>query len=331
MAEYTYKDVIIDPTSEEAKNAIGKEAYYSDNPTECLEYANNDDKYHLERFNSIEKYNCPFNFGDFNYSCLIVKKKEPYAERAKKWIEDNGLKKGDYVKVTRTAENYEDGWNYVWDSRMDNSVGKILRVEEVITYKEYIVLEDSFGYPYFVLEKVEKDELYSEHLKRWIEDNNVKAGDYVRVTRTIDYDDENFNAAWTDEMDRCAGKTMRVLKVDDYSGITLENLCIFPYFVLEKVEEPKPKYVPFKSKEEFIEAFHYHDVSKYSDTDNILLIYGMWLKCKESSTLFLVTMIKDEGLYTEHSYYVFSWENVLTEYEFLDGTPCGRLVEDIND
>ena len=40
MDKYTYKDIIIDPNSEEAKNAIGKEAYYSDNPTECLEYAN---------------------------------------------------------------------------------------------------------------------------------------------------------------------------------------------------------------------------------------------------------------------------------------------------
>lgn len=251
MAEYTYEDVIIDPTSEKARTAIGKKCYMHDSPTSLLMVANNNELDNLLTLESIDtESEFPFvdKEDDFGWSCIIVKKEDPY----------------------------------------------------------------------------------SEHLKKWIEDNNVKAGDYVRVTRTIDYDDENFNAAWTDEMDRCAGKTMRVLKVDDYSGITLENLCIFPYFVLEKVEEPKPKYVPFKSKEEFIEAFHYHDVSKYSDTDNILLIYGMWLKCKESSTLFLVTMIKDEGLYTEHSYYVFSWENVLTEYEFLDGTPCGRLVEDNN-
>ena len=119
MDKYTYKDIIIDPSSEEAKNAIGKEAYYSDNPTECLEYANNDDKYHLERFNSIENYNCPFNFGDFNYSCLIVKKEEPYEERAKKWIKENGLKKGDYVKVTRRAKDYEDGWDAHYEEVKD--------------------------------------------------------------------------------------------------------------------------------------------------------------------------------------------------------------------
>lgn len=41
MPEYTYKDVIIDPTSEEAKNCIGKEVYSADNPTVCLDFANN--------------------------------------------------------------------------------------------------------------------------------------------------------------------------------------------------------------------------------------------------------------------------------------------------
>ena len=160
MDKYTYKDVIIDPSSEEAKNAIGKEAYYSDNPTECLEYANNDDKYHLERFNSIENYNCPFNFGDFNYSCLIVKKEEPYEERATKWIKENGLKKGDYVKVTRKAEDFEDGWGTMWNSSMDDSVDKVLQVKDCDCPGCGIQLEDYKHYPYFVLEKVEPEPRY---------------------------------------------------------------------------------------------------------------------------------------------------------------------------
>ena len=41
MAEYTYKNVIIDPTSEEAKSYLGKMVYFADNPTVCLEFANN--------------------------------------------------------------------------------------------------------------------------------------------------------------------------------------------------------------------------------------------------------------------------------------------------
>ena len=165
MAEYTYNDIIINPTSEEAKNAIGKEAYYSDNPTECLEYANNDDKYHLERFNGIENYNCPFNFGDFNYSCLIVKKEEPYAERAKKWIKENGLKKGDYVKVTRRAKDHEDGWDGHWAKEMDDFIGKVILVSDIGESTGVILSYcccDWAGYdfPYFVLEKVEPEPKY---------------------------------------------------------------------------------------------------------------------------------------------------------------------------
>ena len=181
MAEYTYKDIIIDPSSEEAKNAIGKEAYYSDNPTECLEYANNDDKYHLERFNGIEKYNCPFNFGDFNYSCLIVKK-----------------------------------------------------------------------------------------------------------------------------------------------------------------EEPKPEYVPFESKEEFIEAYHYHDNAKYSETEDSLMNYGMWLWREVDGSYKLVTEIWNAGVVIgddkmritneEGHIDVFndttSWVKLFSEYRFLDGSHCGKEVKD---
>lgn len=248
MAEYTYEDIIIDPTSEKARTAIGKKCYMYDSPTSLVMLANNNELDNLLTLESIDNESeFPFvaKADDLGWSCIIVKKEDPY----------------------------------------------------------------------------------SEHLKKWIEDNNVKAGDYVRVTRTIDYDDENFNAAWTDEMDRCAGKTMRVLKVDDYSGITLENLCIFPYFVLEKVEEPKPKYVPFKSKEEFIEAFHYHDNANYSETEDILMNYGMWLKSKDEGYFVQVWIITTSGIQTEYSCCPESWEDLLANYTFLDGMPCGKSKE----
>ena len=42
MAEekYTWDDIIIDPTSDRAKEAVGKECYFGDNPTFCLNNAN---------------------------------------------------------------------------------------------------------------------------------------------------------------------------------------------------------------------------------------------------------------------------------------------------
>ena len=38
--KYTWDSVIIDPTSDKAKNAIGKEVYYANNPVECMKGAN---------------------------------------------------------------------------------------------------------------------------------------------------------------------------------------------------------------------------------------------------------------------------------------------------
>ena len=97
----------------------------------------------------------------------------------------------------------------------------------------------------------------------------------------------------------------------------------FPCIIVKK-EEPKPKYVPFESAEEFIDAFHYHDNANYSETDNILLNYGMWLKLNELYVL--VTCISDEYIKTFESCYF--WNELLENFEFLDGSPCGKEVED---
>ena len=37
---YIWNGVIIDPTSDEAKKAIGKEVYFANNPKDCLNSAN---------------------------------------------------------------------------------------------------------------------------------------------------------------------------------------------------------------------------------------------------------------------------------------------------
>ena len=97
----------------------------------------------------------------------------------------------------------------------------------------------------------------------------------------------------------------------------------FPCIIVKK-EEPKPKYVPFESKEEFIEAFHYHDNANYSETDDILLNYGMWLKSIEYD-YGLVTRITDNAIKVGNS--SLNWTYLLDHYTFLDGSPCGKLKE----
>ena len=103
------------------------------------------------------------------------------------------------------------------------------------------------------------------------------------------------------------------------SGCVLNYPCIIP-----KKEEPKPKYVPFESKEEFIDAFHYHDNDKYSETDDILLNYGMWLKSIEYD-YGLVARITDDAIKVGNS--SLNWKYLLDHYTFLDGSPCGKLKE----
>ena len=77
MTEYTYKDIIIDPTSEEAKNAIGKKCYMYDSPTMLLKMANSDDD--ARTLESIDESDYPFNDKEFGseWTCIIVKKEEP--------------------------------------------------------------------------------------------------------------------------------------------------------------------------------------------------------------------------------------------------------------
>lgn len=78
MPEYTYRDIIIDPTSEEAKNCIGKEVYFSDNIRMCLCRANKDINSFTRILQKInEKDYRPFKVDDNYYQVIIPKKEEP--------------------------------------------------------------------------------------------------------------------------------------------------------------------------------------------------------------------------------------------------------------
>lgn len=81
MNNYTFADVIFDPTSEKARNHIGKMVYFADNPTDCLTYANSgyDDMAMILESIQLDS-NFPFRFGaheEYYFSCIIPKKEEP--------------------------------------------------------------------------------------------------------------------------------------------------------------------------------------------------------------------------------------------------------------
>ena len=83
MSEYTYKNLIIDPTSEEAKTCIGKRVYYSSNPASCLQYANDHDMECCKVLKGINPDSIyPFTLEDSNIfcSCIVLCLEEPKPE-----------------------------------------------------------------------------------------------------------------------------------------------------------------------------------------------------------------------------------------------------------
>ena len=118
-------------------------------------------------------------------------------------------------------------------------------------------------------------------------------------------------------------------------GRMLNYPCIIP----KKEEELEPEFVPFKSVDEFLDEF---DEANYSIThgtlENRVLEYGgIWLKSKKDDSLCMAAGVQDDGLVicdkdTLEYNVKMSWDEILADFVFLDGTPCGmnslRRTED---
>lgn len=115
MAEYTYKDVIIDPQDKRLKGAIGKEVYYDDKPILAVQYANQNVKTGtLIRLNKKGKQ-FPFcvqrreTEDKFDYLCIIIKR-EPevkYVPFDLSKEEDRDFLRGKWVKKKDTDNEYQ--------------------------------------------------------------------------------------------------------------------------------------------------------------------------------------------------------------------------------
>ena len=118
--------------------------------------------------------------------------------------------------------------------------------------------------------------------------------------------------------------------VKKYGGAYHSHPCI-----IEKKEDPKPEFVPFESADEFLDEYDNANYSINSGTlENKLLNYGgVWLKSKKDDSLCMVAGIWDKGLVIcdkkmtinkRIEYNVnLPWAEILEDFVFLDGTPCG--------
>lgn len=114
--------------------------------------------------------------------------------------------------------------------------------------------------------------------------------------------------------------------------------------IIIKKEEPKPnpKDIPFQDGREFFN-YYLSAESRLEKEDYFLSNHGIWLKAKDADdALFMVTEIWSYGVVfscdmktteeLEGEYLTINepttWEQLLRGYTFIDGSPCGKEVED---
>lgn len=118
MAKYTYKDIIIDPTSEEAKNCVGKEVYFADNISICLFRANNDDGNYKTTLRSVNVGDdFPFYVGSYRYQIIIPKKVKAEPEYVPFESPDefiDAYKESKYAVINGTIGNKLLGCGGIW-------------------------------------------------------------------------------------------------------------------------------------------------------------------------------------------------------------------------
>lgn len=122
--------------------------------------------------------------------------------------------------------------------------------------------------------------------------------------------------------------------VETSDGCMLNYACIIP-----KKGEPKPEYILFKNAEEFLDAYYRNETENLDGVYHYLATRGIWLKDKstEVPVYCMVTEVWDKGVIISDKkmsttgILVFSnttsWSELYEGFTFLDGTPCGKLME----
>lgn len=251
-------------------------------------------------------------------------------------------------------------------SQISASEGTLVMKDSAIEAQSSLFMSSENEWFVCIIRK-KKEPTYAKRQDEWCKANNIKIGDKVRVTRTAaDYENGWGNVWGIPEMCAAVNKVYEIVDMHARNGIRLlfgKYNCWFPYFVLEKVEEPEFKVGDFvKDKNgrigiiceiESIEAYIrfndllydvLYDVSYLDELTKIrghmepfdlskekyrVKLRGAWVRIKGSK---LEQQIVGLSINTQLVFLpdVASVETkeLLEGYEFLDGTPCGIVVED---
>ena len=180
------------------------------------------------------------------YGALEKVQEPTFADKHKKWMDDNKVAIGTRVRITRAFSNYEEGCGIIgWYDSMSTYVGKEATVIEInndhCDLRVVVGENESAWFPHTCLEVI-KEPTYKERQAEWVLKNNVKAGTKVRFTRGFgDDEDGSYSCRHKDAkghegiVQSTESKTIWV-KV---SSLPVTDLWACPYTALELVpEEP---------------------------------------------------------------------------------------------
>jgi hypothetical protein len=112
-----------------------------------------------------------------------------------------------------------------------------------------------------------------------------------------------------------AKELLKEYEVYKVNGKTNPNEAIQDFITI-KYGKPESKIVPFT----------FEDAGK---------LIGKSIRNKGTGNLFLIVSVHQEGISTtndvqslEHKIGIRSFENIFMFYEFLDGSPCGKIIEE---
>lgn len=122
--------------------------------------------------------------------------------------------------------------------------------------------------------------------------------------------------------------------LDCLTDIRKEGACPFVdkngsawTLIIIKKEEPKPKYMPFKDMYEFVNSYFYSNTNDNEQSLQFLNLNAIWLRYNNNA-IRLVTDIWTDGVYLGSDRLKTKWEELFSKYTFLDGSPCGKEVEE---
>ena len=124
------------------------------------------------------------------------------------------------------------------------------------------------------------------------------------------------------------GVLMKIHKDSNNPFCVKQNDGVYKYScIIEKKEEPKPKYMPFKDMYEFVNRYFYLNTNDNEQSLQLLNMNAIWLRYNNNA-IRLVTDIWTDGVYLGSDRLKTKWEELFSKYTFLDGSPCGKEVEE---